>query len=167
MVASTVEALLGQERVIEPPTDFRSSAVVRDPYIYEEAMQDFEAFWARVAEDMVSWFRKWDKVLEWTPPQTGTQPPWVKWFIGGKLNVCYNCVDRHVQTWRRTKAAIIWEGEPGDERVLTYQDLHREVRKFANVLKSLGVKKGDRVTIYLPMIPELPMRRFRVTGVKW
>lgn len=157
MVASTVEALLGQERVIEPPTDFRSSAVVRDPYIYEEAMQDFEAFWARVAEDMVSWFRKWDKVLEWTPPQTGTQPPWVKWFIGGKLNVCYNCVDRHVQTWRRTKAAIIWEGEPGDERVLTYQDLHREVQKFANVLKSLGVKKGDRVTIYLPMIPELPI----------
>jgi len=81
----------------------------------------------------------------------------VKWFVGGKLNVCYNCVDRHVQTWRRTKAAIIWEGEPGDERVLTYQDLHREVQKFANVLKSLGVKKGDRVTIYLPMIPELPI----------
>jgi len=157
MVASTVESLLAQERVIEPPPEFRQSAVLRDPAIYEEAARDFEAFWARVAEEMVTWFRKWDKVLEWTPPQPGTQPPWVKWFVGGKLNVCYNCVDRHVQTWRRTKAAIIWEGEPGDERVLTYQDLHREVQKFANVLKSLGVKKGDRVTIYLPMIPELPI----------
>jgi acetyl-CoA synthetase len=157
MVASTVEALLSQERVIEPPPEFRERAFVRDPAIYDEAVCDFEAFWARVAEEMVTWFRKWDKVLEWTPPKPGTQPPWVKWFVGGKLNVCYNCVDRHVQTWRRTKAAIIWEGEPGDERVLTYQDLHREVQKFANVLKSLGVKKGDRVTIYLPMIPELPI----------
>ncbi|MER3501573.1 MAG: acetate--CoA ligase [Candidatus Fervidibacterota bacterium] len=157
MVTSTVEALLAQERVIEPPEEFRRRSVINDPRIYEEASRDFEAFWARVAEEFVTWFRKWDKVLEWTPPSSGTQPPWFRWFIGGKLNVCYNCVDRHVQTWRRTKAAIIWEGEPGDERVLTYQDLHREVQKFANVLKSLGVQKGDRVTIYLPMIPELPI----------
>ncbi len=157
IATTTVEALLAQERVIMPPEEFRSRAVIRDPAIYQEASRDFEAFWARIAEEFVDWFRKWDKVLEWTPPQPSTSPPWFKWFIGGKLNVCYNCVDRHAFSWRRTKAAIIWEGEPGDERVLTYQDLHREVQKFANVLKALGVRKGDRVTIYLPMIPELPI----------
>lgn len=156
MSAITTEALF-YEQTIEPPEGFRSKAVIRDPQIYEEASRDLEAFWAKVAEEFVTWFRPWDKVLEWNPPRPGTQPPWVQWYIGGKLNVCYNCVDRHVQTWRRTKAAIIWEGEPGDTRVLTYQDLHREVQKFANVLKGLGIQKGDRVTIYLPMIPELPI----------
>ncbi|MCS7192758.1 MAG: acetyl-coenzyme A synthetase, partial [Armatimonadetes bacterium] len=128
MVAPTVEALLSQERIIEPPKEFRERANIKDPSIYEEASSDFEAFWAKVADEFITWFRKWDKILDWTPPQSGTQPPWIQWFIGGKLNACYNCVDRHVQTWRRTKAAIIWEGEPGDERVLTYQDLHREVQ---------------------------------------
>jgi acetyl-CoA synthetase len=93
------------------------------------------------------WFKKWDKVLEWNPP-------FAKWFVGGKLNVAYNCTDRHLDSWRRTKAAIIWEGEPGEERVLTYQDLHREVSRCANMMKGLGVGKGDRVTLYMPMIPE-------------
>ncbi len=153
----TVDALLSQGRVIEPPAAFRERALIRDERLYEEAAHDPEAFWGRVAEEFVHWFRPWERVLQGTPPQPGTSPPWFRWFVGGRLNVCYNCVDRHAQTWRRTKAAIIWEGEPGEERVLTYQDLHREVQKFANVLKALGVRRGDRVTIYLPMIPELPI----------
>lgn len=157
MAQATVEALLAQERTIEAPEEFRRQALLRDPQIYDEAERDFEAFWARLAQEFVTWFRPWEKVLQWMPPKDGSSPPWLQWFLGGKLNVCYNCVDRHVQTWRRTKAAIVWEGEPGDERVLTYQDLHREVQKFANVLKSLGVERGDRVTLYLPMIPELPI----------
>ncbi|MCS7224490.1 MAG: acetate--CoA ligase [Armatimonadetes bacterium] len=155
MEVATVQSLLSQERVIKPPESFRQQANIRDPGIYDEAAADPAGFWARVAQQMVSWFRPWDKVLEYTPPSPGTQPPWIKWFIGGQLNACYNCVDRHTTTWRRTKAAIIWEGEPGDERVLTYQDLHRDVQKFANILKSFGVRKGDRVTIYMPMVPEL------------
>ena len=108
-----------------------------------------KAFWARFAEEL-DWFKKWDQVLDWDPPHA-------KWFLGGKLNVSYNCVDRHLKGPRRNKAAIIWEGEPGDWKVYTYRDLYREVCKFANGLKSLGVKKGDRVTIYLPMVPELPI----------
>ena len=96
------------------------------------------------------WFKPWDKVLEWNCP-------WAKWFVGGQINLSYNCLDRHVSTWRKNKAAIIWESEPGEVRTLTYQQLHREVQKFANVLKSLGVKKGDRVAIYMGMTPELPI----------
>jgi acetyl-CoA synthetase len=157
MKDTTPTEALFYEQVIMPPEEFRSRAVVRDSRVYEEAERDFEAFWAKAAEEFVTWFRPWEKAMEWTPPQPGTQPPCFRWYIGGKLNVCYNCVDRHTQTWRRTKAAIIWEGEPGDTRVLTYQDLYREVQKFANVLKALGIGKGDRVTLYLPMIPELPI----------
>ncbi len=145
----TIEALLLEERTFAPPASFQQSAVARDPRTYEEASRDLEGFWARAAEDL-HWFRKWDKVLDW-------QPPYAQWFVGGQTNISYNCVDRHVRGGRRTKAAIVWEGEPGEERVLTYGDLHREVSKFANVLKRLGVRRGDRVTIYLPMIPELPI----------
>jgi acetyl-CoA synthetase len=144
----TIAALLEEERTFPPPQEFKENANINDPRIYEIAARDPEAFWAKAAEEL-DWFKKWEKVLEW-------DPPWAKWFIGGKLNASYNCIDRHLKTWRRNKAAIIFEGEPGDERVLTYQDLHREVCKFANVLKKLGIKKGDRVAIYLPMIPELP-----------
>jgi acetyl-CoA synthetase len=144
----TIAALLEEERTFPPPHEFKENANINDPRIYEIAARDPEAFWAKAAEEL-DWFKKWEKVLEW-------DPPWAKWFIGGKLNASYNCIDRHLKTWRRNKAAIIFEGEPGDERVLTYQDLHREVCKFANVLKKLGIKKGDRVAIYLPMIPELP-----------
>jgi len=145
----TIAALLEEERTFPPPEEFKRQANINDPKIYEEAARDPEAFWAKAAEEL-DWFKRWDKVLEW-------DPPWAKWFVGGKLNASYNCIDRHLRTWRRNKAAIIFEGEPGDERVLTYQDLHREVSKFANVLKKLGIKKGDRVAIYLPMIPELPI----------
>jgi acetyl-CoA synthetase len=145
----TIAALLEEERTFPPPEEFKRQANINDPKIYEEAARDPEAFWAKAAEEL-DWFKRWDKVLEW-------DPPWAKWFVGGKLNASYNCIDRNLRTWRRNKAAIIFEGEPGDERVLTYQDLHREVSKFANVLKKLGIKKGDRVAIYLPMIPELPI----------
>ena len=117
--------------------------------MYERAQKDPEGFWAEAARSL-DWFKPWDKVLEWNPPIA-------KWFAGGKINVSYNCLDRHVKTWRRNKAALIWEGEPGEERVLTYADLYREVNKFANVMKKLGIKKGDRVTIYMPMVPELPI----------
>ncbi|HVH31165.1 MAG TPA: acetate--CoA ligase [bacterium] len=145
----TIEALLREERTFPPPASFQQSAVLRDKQIYDTAARDLEGFWARAAEEL-HWFKKWDKVLEW-------KLPYAKWFVGGQTNISYNCIDRHVLGGRRTKAAIVWEGEPGDQRVLTYGDLRREVSKFANVLKQLGVRRGDRVAIYLPMIPELPI----------
>ncbi len=147
--SGSIDALLQEERTFSPPASFAENANMADPEIYEKARQDPEAFWAGLAEEL-DWFRKWDKVLEW-------DPPFSKWFVGGKLNVSYNCIDRHLANGRRNKAAIIWEGEPGDWKVYTYWDLYREVCRFANGLKSLGVEKGDRVTIYLPMTPELPI----------
>ncbi|BDG62086.1 acetate--CoA ligase [Caldinitratiruptor microaerophilus] len=144
-----IAALLQENRLFPPPPDFAERAHVKDMSLHEWARKDRLGFWAAMAERL-HWFKKWDTVLEW-------EPPFYKWFVGGKLNASYNCIDRHLTSWRRNKAAIIWEGEPGDERVLTYQDLHREVSKAANMLKSLGVRRGDRVTIYLPMIPELPI----------
>ncbi|MDR5683275.1 MAG: acetate--CoA ligase [Armatimonadota bacterium] len=145
-----IEALLIEQRRFAPPAEFARRANMNDPRVYEEAARDPEAFWGRYAASELHWFRRWDRVLEW-------DVPWAKWFIGGQINISYNCVDRHVHTRRRTKAAIVWEGEPGDSRVLTYQDLHREVQRFANVLKGLGVQAGDRVTIYMGMVPELPI----------
>ena len=147
--SQNIDALLTEDRRFPPPPAFQEQANVNDPGVYEEAARDPEGFWARFAEEL-HWFKKWDKVLEW-------DPPYAKWFLGGKINVSYNCLDRHVATARRNKAALIWEGEPGDRQVYTYWDLYREVCKFANALKSLGLKKGDRVTIYLPMVPELPI----------
>ena len=144
-----IEALLQEDRRFPPPEEFAKQANIRDPGVYEEAQKDFEGFWSRFAEEL-HWFKKWDTVLEW-------DPPFAKWFTGGKINVAYNCLDRHLTTTRRNKAALVWEGEPGDWKVYTYWDLHREVCRFANGLKSLGVRKGDRVTIYLPMVPELPI----------
>ena len=144
-----IEALLQEDLTFPPPEEFARNANIRDPNVYEEARRDPEAFWARFAGEL-DWFEPWEQVLDWNPPDA-------KWFIGGKLNASYNCVDRHLKTSRRNKAAIIWEGEPGDWKVYTYWDLHREVCRFANGLKSLGVQKGDRVTIYLPMVPELPI----------
>ena len=147
--SGSIDALLQEERTFPPSGDFVGKANMADPDIYEKARQDPEAFWAGLAEEL-DWFQKWDRVLEW-------DPPFAKWFVGGKLNVSYNCIDRHLTAGRRNKAAIIWEGEPGDWKVYTYWDLYREVCRFANGLKSLGVTKGDRVTIYLPMTPELPI----------
>ena len=142
-----IDDLLREDRTFPPPAGFRSRAVVRDESVYAEAERDPEAFWAKFAGEL-EWSRPWDQVLDW-------QPPHAKWFVGGTLNASVNCVDRHVRGPRRNKAALIWEGEPGDRRTLTYFDLLREVSKFANVLKSLGVGKGDRVAIYLPLVPEL------------
>jgi acetyl-CoA synthetase len=135
--------------LIAPPAVFAANANVRDPAIYERARHDPVAFWAEQASRL-SWRRPWDNVLEW-------QAPWARWFSGGYLNACENAVDRHLVSWRRNKAAFIWEGEPGDTRVLTYLDLHREVCRAAFVLRALGVQKGDRVVLYMPIIPELPI----------
>ena len=144
-----IETLLQEGRQFAPPDSFREKATVGDESVYREAAEDREGFWARMAGEL-EWTKPWSKVLEWEPPNA-------RWFVDGKLNVSVNCVDRHVRTWRRNKAALIWEGEPGDTRTLTYWDLYREVNRFGNVLRKLGVGKGDRVAIYLPMIPELPI----------
>jgi acetyl-CoA synthetase len=148
-----ITSVLKEDRVFPPNEEFSRHAHIKsmDEYekIYREAEADPEKFWAGVAEEL-DWFKKWDQVLEWNFPSA-------KWFVGGQINASYNCLDRHLKTWRKNKAAIIWEGEPGESRTLTYQMLHTEVCKFANVLKSLGVEKGDRVAIYMPMVPELPI----------
>ena len=148
---SNITSVLKETRQFPPSSEFAANAHIKSPAEYEQiwkqAADNPEAFWAQQAESL-HWFKKWDKVLEWNEP-------FAKWFVGGKINACYNCVDRHLAGPRKNKAAIIWEGEPGDQRVLRYQDLHREVCKFANVLKKLGIQKGDRVTLYMPMIPEL------------
>ena len=146
---ANIDALLQENRTFPPPDDFRKQANINDPLIYEKAKRDPEAFWAEFAGEL-TWFKRWERVLDWHPPHA-------KWFVGGKTNIAYNCLDRHLSSPRRNKAALVWEGEPGDWKVYTYWDLYREVSRFANALKGLGVSKGDRVTIYLPMIPELPI----------
>src|ERR1700733_13089945 len=143
----SLSALLDERRTFPPSEEFRSRANWNDPAIYDRAAKDPESFWTEEAKHL-DWIAPWQKVLEWNPP-------WAKWFVGGKLNVTYNCVDRHAHSARRNKAAIIWEGEPGDTRVLTFGMLEREVNRFANALKSLGVAKGDQVAIYMGMVPEL------------
>ena len=142
-----LDTLLDERRTFAPSETFRAAAHAGDAAIYQQAARDPEGFWAGFAEQL-AWRRRWDRVLDWKPPHA-------KWFVGGQLNASENCLDRHLATGRRNKAALIWEGEPGDRRTLTYHELHREVCQFANVLKSLGVKRGDRVAIYLPMIPEV------------
>ena len=144
--SSTLDVLLSEDRRFPSPPEFQRTAVLSDPEVYERAARDPEAFWARWAEEL-DWYERWHTVLEWDPPHA-------KWFVGGKLNVCHNCVDRHVEGSRRNKAALIFEGEPGDVKVLTYHGLYRRVARFAQALKNLGVKKGDRVAIYMPMVPE-------------
>src|SRR3954452_7614418 len=141
-----LEALLDQER-FSPPEGFKEQAVVSDDAIYEQA-EDYEAFWAQRAEAL-HWDTKWDQVLDWS------NPPFAKWFVGGKLNVAYNCVDRHVEAGNGERVAYHWRGEEGEELEVTYNDLHRDVQKFANALKDLGIQKGDIVGIFLPMIPEV------------
>ena len=146
-----IDSTLRENRVFPPPTEFSAKAHIKslEQYesLYKESIQDPEKFWAGVAGDL-HWFKTWDKVLDW-------DLPWAKWFVGGKLNLCYNCVDRHSLGERAGKTALIWEGEPGEVRRLTYAELHVEVQKFANALKSLGIKKGDRVAVYMGMTPEL------------
>jgi acetyl-CoA synthetase len=142
-----IDVLLQEHRKFEPSEEFRSQALISSPDVYREAAADPEAYWAARANEL-QWMRKWDRVLDWKPPHA-------EWFVGGKLNVAVNCVDRHVRSHRRNKAALIWEGEPGDRRTLTYWELQCEVNRFSNVLRDLGVGKGDRVAIYLPLIPEV------------
>jgi len=144
-----IEALLSEDRVFEPPPGFRERAVVGDPAIFDRANADHQAFWVEQAERL-TWSRPWDTVMEWNPP-------WVTWFAGGQLNASVNCLDRHVEAGGGDKVAFYWEGEPGDTRVITYRDLLEEVSRLANALRGLGVGKGDRVNIYLGMVPELPI----------
>src|SRR5215216_2484059 len=150
MTEQNIETLLEERRTFEPPEEFARQANVNDPSIYEEAERDFEGFWADFAREL-HWFKEWDEVLNW-------ERPYAQWFVGGKLNISYNCLDYQIEQGRGDKRAIIWEAdEPGEGREITYRELKAEVERFANVLKGLGVKKGDPVSIYLPMIPELPI----------
>ena len=145
----TISALMTEDRRYSPAEEFTAHANWSDPEVYRRALDDPEGFWSEMAQ-AIDWFEPWDSVLEWDPPTS-------KWFLGAKVNVSYNCVDRHLATWRKNKAAIIWEGEPGDTRILTYQDLYREVNRCAAAMRRLGIQKGDRVALYLGMVPELPI----------
>jgi acetyl-CoA synthetase len=151
MSQPSIESILQEKRLFHPSDEFSENAYLRNredyERLYDRAKDDPQQFWAELAEIELYWFRKWNQILDW-------QPPFAQWFVGGKMNISYNCLDRHLNTWRKNKAALIWEGEPGDSRTLTYGQLHREVCQFANVLRQLGIQKGDRVGIYMPMIPE-------------
>jgi acetyl-CoA synthetase len=143
----TIDALMAENRRFPPPEQFKAQALVVDTSLYDEAAEDDEGFWARQASDLLEWSTPWHTIVEW-------ELPYSKWFVGGQLNVSANCLDRHVAAGKADKVAIHWEGEPGDTRTITYGQLLDEVSRFANVLRSLGIGKGDRVNIYLPMIPE-------------
>ena len=156
-VEKTIEDLLIEGRTFAPGKKLRKNANIKDESVYKKAARNNEKFWANFAKEL-DWFKKWRKVLKWKVPHS-------KWFIGGKLNVSYNCIDRHINTARKNKAAIIWEAESGESVTLTYGQLYREVNKFANVLKALGVNRGDRITIYLPMIPELAIAMLACTRI--
>ncbi len=144
---AAIDALLQEDRVFAPDEAFASQARINDRKVYERADEDYEAFWAERARKL-TWSKPFTQVLDWRPPDA-------RWFADGQLNASVNCVDRHAVGPRRNRAALIWEGEPGDSRTLTYFDLYREVNRFAGALRALGIERGDRVAIYLPMIPEL------------
>ncbi|HLO99725.1 MAG TPA: AMP-binding protein, partial [Fimbriimonas sp.] len=148
-MSETIDSLLHENRKFVPSPEFVAQANANDPAIYEEAFADPVGWWEGWA-DKLDWFKKWDTAVDF-------QVPYAKWFLGGKLNVAYNCVDRHANGSRSDKPAIIFEGEPGDSRTLTFSEVKDEVSRIANALKAMGVKKGDRVCIYMPMVPELPM----------
>ena len=154
MSKESIDVLMEEKRTFPPSTEFSKKAHIKSikeyEKIYKRSVNDPEGFWAEMAETHLSWFKKWDKVLEWN-----FEKPEIKWFMGGKLNASYNCLDRYINTPTRNKAAIIWEADDGSYKTYTYQQLYYEVNRFANVLKKHRVAKGDRVTIYLPMIPEL------------
>jgi len=155
--STQIEALLKEKRKFPPLKEFVKRANINRPSIYAQAAKNPVRFWEGFAKEL-DWFKPWKKGLEW-------KAPYAKWFVGGKLNVSYNCLDRHIHTARRTKAALIWEGEPGDTRTLTYWDLYREVNRFASALKRAGVKRGDRVTIYMPMVPETAIAMLACTRI--
>ncbi len=147
---AAIEDYFVEDRTFPPPEGFKERSLVAGTFLYDQADEDYQGFWARQADELLDWFEDWHTICEW-------ELPFAKWFVGGKLNVAHNCLDRHVAAGRGDKVAYHWEGEPGDTRTITYADLLREVQRFANVLKSLGLRKGDRVAIYMPMIPELPV----------
>jgi acetyl-CoA synthetase len=143
----TIDALLAENRTFPPPETVKRDALVTGTFLSDEAAADDEGFWAKQAAELLDWETEWSTILEWNLP-------YAKWFVGGRLNAAANCLDRHVAAGLGERVAIHWEGEPGDTRTITYAELHAEVQRFANALKGLGVAKGDRVNIYLPMIPE-------------
>jgi acetyl-CoA synthetase len=148
--SAAIEEFLFEDRTFPPPEGFKEASLVAGTFMYDEADEDYQGFWARQALDLLDWYDEWHTICDW-------QLPFARWFVGGRLNVCHNAVDRHVEAGHGDKIAYHWEGEPGDTRTITYGDLHRDVQRFANVLKGLGVTKGDRVAIYMPMVPELPV----------
>jgi acetyl-CoA synthetase len=148
-MVDTIESLLAEGRTFPPSEAFKEDALIVDAEIYDEANVDYQGFWARQAADLLDWYEDWDTILDW-------ELPFAKWFIGGKLNASYNCLDRHVEAGHGDQVAYHWEGEPGDTRTITYAQLLEDVCRLANALKELGVRKGDRVNIYLGMVPELP-----------
>lgn len=156
MSNGSIDVLMAEKRTFPPSKDFSEKAHIKSiaeyEKLYKRSVEDPDGFWAEMAEKNLTWFKKWEKVSDWD-----FNKPYIRWFIGGKLNACYNCLDRFVNTPVRNKAAIIWEADDGTYKTYTYQQLYREVNRFANVLKKYGIKKGDRVTIYLPMVPELPI----------
>ena len=158
MSEPTIEDYYTENRTSPPSQQFQENALIADRSLYEEAAADRLGFWARQARELVTWYKDFDTILEWNLP-------FAKWFVGGRLNVSYNCLDRHVHAGRGEKVAFHWEGEPGDTRTLTYSDLLKDVSKFANVMKSLGIQKGDRVCIYMPMIPELAIAMLACTRI--
>src|ERR1700691_2491530 len=146
-----IDSTLRENRVFPPPPEFSAKAHIKSlaeyEALYKQSIDDPETFWAEAAKEL-HWFKPWDKVLEWNLP-------WAKWFVGGKINLSFNCVDRHALGQRANKTAIIWEGEPGEVRRLTYSELHAEVQKFGTARKSLGTTRGDRVAVYMAMTPQL------------
>lgn len=166
-----IEMIDQKDKIFYPPHELSEKAYIRslEEYerLYQESIQDPEKFWAKLAEGNIHWFKRWNKVMEYNFSRIGeVEEPYVQFFIGGKLNVSYNCLDRHLESWRKNKAAIIWVGEKEEERrTLTYQELHREVCRFANVLRRHGIEKGDRITIFLPMIPETAIALLACTRI--
>jgi len=158
MSDETIEVYETEDRLFPPSAEFAASALTNDRSLYDEAEADLEGFWARQARELISWDQDFDQVLDW-------QLPYAKWFLGGKLNISYNCLDRHVEAGKGDKVAYHWEGEPGDTRTITYAELLEEVAKFANVLKDLGLQAGDRIAIYMPMIPELAIAMLACTRI--
>jgi acetyl-CoA synthetase len=155
---AAIEAYYLENRTFPPPQEFKAHALITGADVYDDAEADWQGHWARQADDLLDWYRDWDTILDW-------QLPFAKWFVGGQLNVSYNCVDRHVAAGRGDRVAYHFEGEPGDTRTITYAQLLADVERFANVLKGLGVERGDRVAIYMPMIPELPVAMLACTRI--
>src|ERR1044072_8209872 len=150
MEQTKITSLSREKRIFKPKEPFSARAHIKSmaqyKKLYNESIKNPEKFWAKAAEELY-WAKRWKKVLKWKAPHA-------QWFVGGKINMSYNCLDRHLSSWRRNKAAIIWEGENFEQRILTYQELYRKVCKLANALKNLGLKAGDRSIIYMPMVPE-------------